>query len=140
MRLDAGRILSQEQNPKSRENRKAHAMPIATPSPWTRRCGLTASRFSKGFAEGLAEIEQRAFALLGLVGGDNARLGRATRGDRFDPAPDRREHTPALGFQPFEEVTIGDKSIFDDLRVAGAKFAPRQSVQRSEVSARTSKG
>ena len=41
-------------------------------------------------AEGVAEVEQRALALLGLVGGDDARLGGAARRDRLAAAPARR--------------------------------------------------
>ena len=81
-------------------------------------------------AEGVAEIEQRAFALLGLVGGDDARLGGAAPGDRLQTRRAAGEHFAPVRLQPVEEIAIADQAVFDDLGVAGAKLARAQRVER----------
>ena len=90
-----------------------------------------AVRLSKRVAEGVAEIEQRALALLGLVGDDDARLGRATHRDRLRPRRAAGKHVPPARLEEFEEVPVADQAVFDHLGVAGAEFARAQGVERA---------
>ena len=84
-------------------------------------------------AEGVAEIEQRALALLDLVGGDDARLGGAARRDRLQPRRPAGEHRAPVAFEPGEEVAVADQAVFGHLGVAGAELARAQRVEDAGV-------
>ena len=81
-----------EQSPSACEKRNAQASPTATPSPCTSTRRIVVGERLQRVAEGVAEVEQRARALLGLVGGDDARLGGATDRDRARPRRPAGEH------------------------------------------------
>ena len=87
----------------------------------------------EGVAEGVAEVEQRAVALLGLVARDDGGLALAAHRDGADLLGLAVKYRVAVGFQPFEETAVADQTIFDDLGVTGAKLARRQRRQRVDV-------
>ena len=93
----------------------------------------------EGMAEGVAEIEQRAFALLGLVGDDERAPWRRNSSRSPRPAPGRPKTPRASGPPGIEEIPVADQAVFDHFGVAGAKLALAQRVEAPE-SARTSDG
>ena len=70
--------------------RRGHADRDALAMDEARR--IIAGQVLKGMAKGVPEVEQRALALLGFVGGDDARLGRAADRDRFGAGRPAGEH------------------------------------------------
>ena len=121
-----------EQSPSWREKRNArgHADRDALAVHEARR--IVVGQALEGVAEGVAEIEQRALALLGLVGDDDARLGGATRRDRLGPRRTAGEDVAPAGLQEFEESPVADQAVFDHLGVAGAELALAQRVEAPE--------
>jgi hypothetical protein len=94
---------------------------------------IVADEFFKRMTECMAEIEQSAVALFGLVTRDDGRLGFATHGYgvvKLRPAP---EHGGPVIFKPGEEIRPVDQAIFDDFGIAGGEFARRQSGERVGV-------
>ena len=89
--------------------------------------------------ESVAEIEQRALALFGLVGDDDARLGGAAHRNRLRPRRSAGEYLAPVGFQKFEKFPVVDQAVFGDLGVAGAELAFAQRIELPE-SASTSEG
>ena len=82
-------VLSRAQAEVAREaERRGHADRDALAMDEPRR--IVAGQLLQGVAEGVPEVEQRALALLGLVGGDDARLGRAARSRSLRRGPVRR--------------------------------------------------
>src|SRR3546814_1328762 len=83
----------------------------------------------------VAEVEQRAdVPRLALVGGDDARLGRNTMGNR--PMPGfavAGEQRGAVRLAPGEKDGIVDQAVFDHLGIARAQFARRQGGERRRV-------
>src|SRR5258708_40320968 len=81
-------------------------------------------------AKGVAEVEQRAVALLAFVAGDDFGLHRAA-GHHRTPQSRRCEsaHGAPLGFEPGKKSSITNEAVFDDLGVAGEKLATRQTGQ-----------
>src|SRR5215472_4107711 len=84
--------------------------------------------------EGVAEIEQRAVALLAFVAGDDLGFHRAAGQHR---APQRlrskRTDLVAFGFEPGEKFGVTDEAVFDDLGIAGEQLAARQAPQNGRV-------
>ena len=114
------------QRPSAAEKRKAQAMPMATPSPCTSRCAVVADELFERMAEGVAEIEQRAVALLGLVARDDGGLGFAAHRDGVAQLGAACEHRLPVRFEPGEEMRPVDQAVFDDFGIAGGEFARRQ--------------
>ena len=81
----------------------------------------------------MPEIEQRALSLLGLVGGDHARLGGATRRNGFSARRTAGERIAPTRFQKLEKAAVADEPIFDDFGVAGAKIALAQRIEAHGV-------
>ena len=87
----------------------------------------------EGMAEGMAEIEQRALALLGLVGDDDARLGGATCGDRIGPRRTAGKDFAPAGLQEFKERPIADQAVLDHFRIARAELPLAQRVEAAGI-------
>ena len=83
--------------------------------------------------EGMAEIEQRAFAGLALVARDDAGLAAAADRDGVLARRTAGEYVLPVGFQPGEERGVAEQSEFGDLGIAGAEFALRQRVEQRGV-------
>src|ERR1700722_3108543 len=84
-------------------------------------------------AKSMPKVEQRALALLRLVGDDDARLGRAADCDRLGARRSAREHITPIRFQKLEKATVGNEPIFDDLGEAGAKIALAKGIETRSV-------
>src|ERR1700736_5073318 len=93
-------------------------------------CSLIQGEALERMAKGMAEIEQRPFALLMLVARDNRRLGLAARRNRMHARGSPREDRAPIGFQPGEESRVANEAIFDNFGIASAKFARRQCFKR----------
>ena len=74
-------------------------------------------------AERVAEIEQRAVALLGLVTRHHGGLRHAGVAYRRAQSGSKREHAAPVLFQPAEEFGVVDQPVLGDLRIAGAELA-----------------
>ncbi len=83
--------------------------------------------------KGVAEVEQRAIALLGLVAGDHRRLGLAGDRDGVLQLRPARENRRPVALQPGEEIGAVDQAVFDHFRVAGGEFARRQRGEAAGV-------
>ena len=84
-------------------------------------------------AEGVAEIEQRALALFGFVGDDDAGLGGAAGRDRLGAGRTAGENLPPTGLEKLEEIAVADQAVFDDFGIAGAKLAPAQRIEAAGI-------
>ncbi len=85
-------------------------------------------------AEGVPEIKQSAVAPLMFVARDNRRFRFAADRNGADAVIAAGEYSAPIGLKPAEERGIADEAVFDDLRVARAKFTRRQGFQRLRVS------
>ena len=87
-----------------------------------------------GVAEGVAEVEQGARALLLLVLGHDPRLDLAGAFDRVQQglrvAGKQGIH---VCFKPRKERRVGDHAVLHDLRDAGGEFACRQGAQHADI-------
>ena len=83
--------------------------------------------------ERMAQIEQGSFALLRLIGGDDARLGGAACRDGLYPRRPPGEGVPPTPLQELEKAPIADQSIFDDLGVARAELALAERIEALRV-------
>src|SRR5260370_13212846 len=88
----------------------------------------------EGVPEGVAKVKERSLALLGFVGDDHARLGRAAPRDRFDARGAAGEDFAPFGFQEFEEIPVADEPVFDHLGVSCAKLALAQAIEAARIS------
>ena len=84
-------------------------------------------------AEGVAEIEQRAVALLALVAHDEVGLRPAALRHRLVALAAAREDPAPVPLAPGEERRIVDQAVFCDLGIAGAHLARRQGVEKAGV-------
>src|SRR5688572_4268531 len=84
--------------------------------------------------ERVAEIQQRAPALLTFVLGDDSGLDLAAAPDRVRQCRgvEPREIVDVL-FEPREERRIDDDAVLDDLCEPGGKLARRQRAQSARV-------
>src|SRR4029077_1649115 len=110
---------------KSRANRDRLAM--------HKPCSIIEGEALERMAKGMAEIEQRPFALLLLIARDNRRLSLAARRNRMHARGSAREDCAPIGFQPRVEFRVANEAIFDNLGIASAKFARRQCFKRISV-------
>src|SRR3984893_16149307 len=92
-------------------------------------CSIVGGEALERMAKGMAEIEQRPFALLVLVARDNRRLGLAARRNRMNARRSPREDRPPIGFQPGVENRVADEAIFNNFGIASATFERRQSFK-----------
>src|ERR1700720_3631591 len=69
-------------------------------------CSIVGGEALERMAKGMAEIEQRPFALLMLVARDNRRLGFAARRNRMHTRGSPREDRAPIGFQPGVESRV----------------------------------
>ena len=84
-------------------------------------------------AEGMAEIEQCAFAGLALVARHDRGLGPAGRRDGVLARGAAGKDIGLIGFQPREESFVAEHAVFGDLGIAGAKLARRQRVEHRGI-------
>ncbi len=84
-------------------------------------------------AEGVAEIEQRAFAGLALVARDDAGLAAAAHRDGMLARRPAGEHILPVRLKPGKKCGIAEQPVFGDLGIAGAEFARRQRVEQRRV-------
>ena len=84
-------------------------------------------------AEGMAEIEQRAFAGLALVARHDRGLGAAGGRDGVFARGAAGENIGVVGFQPGEERLVAEHAIFGDFGIAGAELARRQRVEHRGI-------
>ena len=82
----------------------------------------------------MAEVEERAVALLGLVAHHDLGLHLAGAADRVQPrlgiaGRERRR----VRLQPGEEVGVAEQAVFRHLGIAGAEVARRQRVEQRGV-------
>ena len=82
----------------------------------------------------MAEVQNRALAILALIGRDHLRLDRATAQhraiERGRVASQQRVH---VIFEPREEFRIANDAVLDDFGEAGEVFARRKRAQRIHV-------
>ena len=107
----------------------ASSMPAPTASPCSQRRVVGGAL--DGMAEGVAEIEQRAVALLAFVARDDVGLdlARALDGMR-QRGGIARQQLRGVRFQPVEELAVDDEPVLDDLGEAGAQLAIGQGAER----------
>ena len=94
--------------------------------------GIAGRRLQR-VGEGMAEIEERAGALVALVGGDGRRLGAA--GDRdgvLALRPAGGDRAP-VRFEPGEERRIADEAVFGDFGIAGIELPRRQRIENAGI-------
>ncbi len=89
-------------------------------------CPVVAGQPFERVTERMAEVEQRAVALLALVPCHGCGLGPATRRNGFGAGRAAREDGLPLPFEPGEERRVIDQAIFDDLGVTGPELPLRQ--------------
>ena len=87
-----------------------------------------------GMAEGVAEVEDGAQPAFAFVLAHHPRLDLAAAahgmGQRIGVA---RQQIVEVGFDPGEELDVGDRPVLDDLGQPGAQLAQRQRAQRVQV-------
>ena len=124
--------------PSAADVRAASTMPTATASPCSQR-----SYFADGLervAERVAEVQQRAPALLALVLGDDRGLDLAAAPDRVRQRGRRRAlQVVDVRLEPREERGIDDDAVLDDLGEPGPS-SRGGSVRSVLVSASTAIG
>ena len=84
-------------------------------------------------AERVAEIEQRALAVLALVAGDDRGLGAAGGRNRMLARRAAGEDVGVVGFEPGEKGFVAEHAIFRDFGISGAELARRQRVERRRI-------
>ena len=84
-------------------------------------------------AEGVAEIEQRAVAVLALVAHHHGGLGAAALRHGLVALRAAGEDALPVGLAPVEEARVVDEAVFHHLRIAGAHLAQRQRVEQRRV-------
>jgi hypothetical protein len=138
MGADARRVLlrAQPQPRRQLEGQRAadgHALAMQQPVGIARR-GL------QRVAEGVAEVQKRTVALLGLVAGHDVGLHLHRPADRLG-AQRRvaRGQRRAVRLQPVEKRRIAQKPVFRDLAIAGQEIAG-VSVPSTSISASTREG
>ena len=92
-----------------------------------------AGRGFQRMAEGVAEIEQRAFAGLALVARHDRGLGAAGGRDRVFARGAALEDVGVIGFQPGEKRLVAEHAVFGDFGIAGAKLARRQRIEHRGI-------
>ena len=92
-----------------------------------------AGRGLQRMAERVAEIEQRALAVLALVAGDDRGLGAAGGRNRVLARRAAGEDVGVIGFEPGEKGFVAEHAIFCDFGVAGAELARRQGVEHRRI-------
>jgi hypothetical protein len=81
-------------------------------------------------AEGVAEVEQCAFAMFERVAFRDPRLVQAAARDRLgEQGIVAGQQAGRVAIEPREERRIDDRAVLDDFRQAGAQFARRQRAQ-----------
>ena len=83
--------------------------------------------------ERMAEIEQRALAVLEFVARHDRGLGAAGSGDGMFARGAALENIAVTGFQPGEERFVAEHAVFGDLGIAGAELARRQRIEHRGV-------
>ena len=132
MRLDAGGVLTGADpqmtgKPKRARHPDGHRLAVNQP----RR--VVVGQALQGVPEGMAEIEQRPLALLGLVGDHHARLGRAACRDRLASRRAAGKDLAPARFEKIEKIPVVDQAIFDHFGVAGAKLPLAQRVETAGI-------
>ncbi len=132
MRLDAGRVLTGAKpqlpgKPKRAGHPDRHRLAVNKARRVVVRQAL------QGVPEGVAEIEQRPLALLGLVGDHDPRLGRAARRDRLRTRRSAGKDLAPARFEKFEKIPVVDQAVFDHLGVAGAELPLAQRVEGAGI-------
>jgi hypothetical protein len=88
--------------------------------------------FLDGVRERVAEVEQRAPALLALVGRNDLRLRQARTVDRgLERLGIEREQRLDLLLDPAQELDIAEQPVLDDLGEPRAQLAWRQASRAS---------
>ncbi len=83
--------------------------------------------------ESMPEIEQRPFAGLALVAGDDGGLHAAADGDGVLARGAAGEHLAEIGVEPVEERGIAEQAVFDDLRISGPELPRREGIEQRGV-------
>ncbi len=100
---------------------------------------VVADQLFEGMAESVAEIEQGAVALLGLVARDDRGLGFAAHRNGVVKLGSARKNAGQWVSSQAKKSGRVDQAVFGDLGVAGANSRGGK-VVRLSVSARTSDG
>ena len=119
------------QSPSRAEKRKARHRPMATRLAMDEPGGVVAGDALERVAEGVAEVEQRAVAVLALVAHDDGGLRRgssaATASSRSGPPA----KTPRqFASHQSKKRGVVDQAVFHHLGIAGAHLAQGQRVEQ----------
>src|SRR6516165_1853673 len=80
-------------------------------------------------AEGVTQVEQRAFAAFAFVASDDLSFHATARCYRVFARRAARKYISPIGLEPSKETCVAKQSVFRDFRIPGTKFAHAQSVE-----------
>src|SRR5262249_61460246 len=84
-------------------------------------------------AEGVTQVEQRAFAAFALVASNDLRFHATARCNGVLACRATRKYIVPIGLEPSEETCIAKQSVFRDFCVPGTEFAHAQRVEQRRV-------